>query len=92
MVGFDQWTKDLIIKNIPLNGSYTPFPSLEPYFNLVHWPNTGAAFGLLRGQSSLFVVIAVVVIVAVLVYARYLPTGQLGREVLPGAATGRRDR
>ena len=54
----DQWTKSFIESNIPMWGFYTPFPALEPWFKLVHYTNTGAAFGLLRGQSSLFVLIA----------------------------------
>lgn len=73
IVAADQWTKGWIENNIPFNGSLTPFPALEPYFKLVYWSNTGAAFGILQGQASLFILIAVVVIVAVLVYARQLP-------------------
>lgn len=73
VVMIDQWTKHLVRTNLPMNGTWAPFPALEPYFNIVHWSNTGAAFGLLQGQSSLFVVIALVVIVAVLAYVRYLP-------------------
>lgn len=73
VVAVDQWTKSLVIANLPMNGSYTPFPALERYFNIVHWSNTGAAFGLLRGNSSLFVIIALAVVVAVMVYARHLP-------------------
>jgi signal peptidase II len=73
IVVLDQWSKSWIEANIPLGGALVPFPAAEPYFRLVHLTNTGAAFGLLRGQGGLFVMIAVVVIVAVLVYARYLP-------------------
>lgn len=88
VVVLDQWTKSLVRKSIPLGGSYTPFPKLEAYFNLVHWPNTGAAFGLLQGQGILFVVIAVVVIVAVLVYARFLPADSLGVKICLGLQLG----
>jgi signal peptidase II len=88
VVVLDQWTKSLIKANIPLNGSYAPFPALQPYFNLVHWPNTGAAFGLLQGQGSLFVVIALVVIGAVLVYARYLPTDSWAVKLCLGLQLG----
>ena len=88
VVVLDGWTQGLIEKNIPLGGSYTPFPKLEPYFNLVHWSNTGAAFGILQGQGSLFVVIAAVVVVALLVYARYLPTDSWGVKVCLGLQLG----
>jgi signal peptidase II len=73
VVILDQWTKSLIRANLPLWGSFAPVPALSPYFNIVHWTNTGAAFGLLQGQAGLFVVIAVVVIVVVLIYARQIP-------------------
>jgi signal peptidase II len=70
----DQWSKAWIERNLPLGTSWAPFPALEPWFKLTHLTNTGAAFGILQGQGGLFIVIALVVIVAVLVYARYLPT------------------
>lgn len=72
VVALDQWTKTLIEANIPLNGQLAPFPNLSRFFNLVHWQNSGAAFGLLRGQAGLFIVVAVVVIIVVLVYSRQL--------------------
>jgi signal peptidase II len=73
IVALDQWSKSWIERHIPLGNTWAPIPALEPYFKITHLTNTGAAFGLFRGQGSLFVLIAVVVIVAVLVYARYLP-------------------
>ena len=73
VVALDQWSKRQIELNIPLGESLAPFPALEPWFRLVHWTNTGAAFGLLRGQAPIFIAIALVVIVAVLIYSRQLP-------------------
>ncbi len=72
IVAFDQWTKSLIEARIPLWQGYAPFPELARYFNLVHYQNSGAAFGLLRGQAGLFIVVAVVVIIIIVVYSRYL--------------------
>jgi signal peptidase II len=72
VVAFDQWTKSLIEARIPLWQGYPPFPSLAKYFNLVHYQNSGAAFGLLRGQAGLFIVVAVVVIIIIVMYSRYL--------------------
>jgi signal peptidase II len=73
VVALDQWSKHLIEQNIPFGASLAPFPALQPWFKLVHWTNTGAAFGLLQGKAPLFIVIAMVVIVAVLIYSRQLP-------------------
>lgn len=72
IVALDQWTKNLIEARIPLWQGYPPFPNLAQYFNLVHYQNSGAAFGLLRGQASLFIVVAAVVVVIIVVYSRYL--------------------
>jgi signal peptidase II len=92
IVVFDQWTKNWIRSNIPLNGVLVPIPSLEPYLRLVHWNNTGAAFGIFQGQANIFIAIAVIVIVVVLIYLRQLPADQwtvrlcLGFQL--GGATG----
>lgn len=75
VIGLDQWTKSLVSASVPLGSSYAPFPALEPYFNIVHLTNTGAAFGLFRGGASFFIVIAVVVIVGLLIFARHLDQG-----------------
>jgi signal peptidase II len=88
VVVLDQWSKGLIERTIPFGGSLTPFPALKPWFNLVHWGNTGAAFGLLQGQGSLFVVIALVVIVALLIYSRQLPTDSWAVRVCLGLQLG----
>jgi signal peptidase II len=71
-----------------MGGSLAPFPALEPWFKLVHWTNTGAAFGLLQGQAPLFVAIALVVIVAVLIYSRQLPADSWAVRICLGLMLG----
>jgi signal peptidase II len=88
IVTFDQWTKGLVEANIPLGEGFAPFPSLASYFQIVHWTNTGASFGLLRGQSSLFVAIGLVVVVVVLIYARQLPADNWGVRICLGIQLG----
>ena len=88
VVALDQWSKRLIERNIPLGESLAPFPALEPWFRLVHWTNTGAAFGLLRGQAPLFIAIALVVIVVVLVYSRQLPAESWAVRICLGLMLG----
>ena len=72
VVAVDQWTKNLIESRIPLWESYAPFPSLASYFSLVHYQNSGAAFGLLRGQAGLFIVVAAVVVAIIVIYSRFV--------------------
>lgn len=73
LVVLDQWTKGLVEANVPLNGGFAPIPSLAKYLNIVHFGNTGAAFGLFRGQGGILATLALVVIIAVLAYSRFLP-------------------
>ena len=59
-VAADQWTKHLIVTSLPLGRSV---PLLLPLVQFTHIQNTGAAFGLLKGQHLLFVVFSLLVIV-----------------------------
>jgi signal peptidase II len=88
VVALDQWTKGLIEANIPLYGQLAPFPNLSQYFNLVHYQNSGAAFGLLRGQAGFFMVVAVVVIIVVLVYSRQLAQDSWAMRIALGLQLG----
>jgi signal peptidase II len=70
IVALDQWTKGLVRANIPLGGSWLPesFEWLDPYARIVHWYNTGAAFGLFKEGSMVFTVLAFIVIGLILYY------------------------
>jgi signal peptidase II len=83
IIALDQWTKLLVRRAIPEYTYTIPIPALGEYFVFEHVRNYGAAFGILQGQGQLFVVIAVVVSLAILYYARHLqPTQWLVRMLL----------
>ena len=73
VVLLDQLSKRWIERTLPIYESIVPFPALRNFFTITHFTNTGAAFGLFRDQGFLFVVIALVVILSIVVYTRYLP-------------------
>jgi signal peptidase II len=73
IVILDQWTKGLIEANIPLWEGYAPFPALEPYFRLVHYPNTGVAFGMFPGSNSISILINLAIIAGIVYFAFNLP-------------------
>jgi len=70
IVLLDQWTKSLVRENIPLGGSWLPesLEWLSPYARIVHWYNTGAAFGIFKEGSMVFTVLAFFVIGVILFY------------------------
>jgi signal peptidase II len=70
IVVLDQWTKHLVRVNIPLGGTWLPesLEWLSPYARIVHWYNTGAAFGMFKDGSMVFTVLAFIVIGVILYY------------------------
>lgn len=70
IVALDQWAKGLVRANIPLGGTWMPesLGWLSPYARIVHWYNTGAAFGMFKDGSMVFTVLAFIVIGLILYY------------------------
>ena len=70
IVLLDQWTKALVRANIPQGASWLPESLLwlSPYARIVHWYNTGAAFGMFKDASMVLTVLAFIVIGAILFY------------------------
>jgi signal peptidase II len=69
----DQSTKWIVRQNIPFGSSWMPLEWLAPYARIVNWHNTGAAFGLFQGGSTIFAVLAVIVSIAIIIYFPIIP-------------------
>ncbi len=78
IVVLDQWTKHLVRTLIPLGESWSPWPWLAPYARLVHWQNTGAAFGMFQNLGTVFTVLAFLVAIAILYYFPRVPRNEWG--------------
>ncbi len=70
VIAIDQWTKWLVRTNIPFAGSWLPdwLSWLSPYARIVHWSNSGAAFGSFQNGNTVFTILAILVIIAILYY------------------------
>jgi signal peptidase II len=70
IVALDQWTKWLVRTNIPFAGAWLPdqLSWLMPFARIVHWNNSGAAFGMFQSGAIVFTVLAFVVIGVILYY------------------------
>lgn len=73
LIGFDQWTKAWVRSNIPFGGSWSPWEWLTPFARLVHWNNTGVAFGMFQGNNLLFSILAVIVAGFIIFYYPRVP-------------------
>jgi len=69
----DQLTKYLVRSALPLGGMWSPWPWLEPYARIVHWYNTGVAFGMFQGFGGVFTVFAILVSAAIIYYYPRVP-------------------
>lgn len=76
IVLLDQWTKNLVRTLIPFGNSWSPWPWLAPYVRIVHWQNTGAAFGMLQGFNLVFTVLAFIVSIVILYYFPRVPRNE----------------
>ena len=70
VVALDQWTKWLVRENIQFGGMWLPESLiwLSPYARIVHWYNSGAAFGLFQNGNLIFTILAFIVIGAIFYY------------------------
>jgi len=70
VVVLDQWTKWLVRSSLPFQASWLPqsLQWLSPYARIVHWHNSGAAFGSFQGGNIVFTILAILVILAILYY------------------------
>lgn len=72
--GLDQMSKFLVLKYIPLEGSWDYLPWLARLFKITFITNTGAAFGMFPQMGTVLMVIAIVVILAIASFYHHLPT------------------
>jgi len=75
VLALDQLTKTWVSTSLAEGGWWSPLPGLWRIFRITHITNSGAAFGIFPDQGKFFIVIAVVVALAIVLYYRYLPTG-----------------
>ena len=72
----DQISKRAVMTSLRPGESWNPVAALERWVSLTYVTNTGAAFGLFPEYGTIFMVIAVVVVVAIIFYYRHLPGEQ----------------
>jgi signal peptidase II len=84
----DQAAKYLVLQYIPAGSSWSLFPALSKLFQLTHITNSGAAFGSFSNLGSVFKVVALVVIAAILYFYPIFPVEQLWVRVSLGLIVG----
>ena len=88
IVFLDQWSKAFVRSSLALGESWAPWPWLLPYARIVHWYNTGVAFGLFQGKSQIFAVLAVLVAIAIIYYFPRVPANDWTLRIAMGLQLG----
>lgn len=90
VIALDQWTKWLVRSSLPFQTSWLPswLEWLSPYARIVHWNNSGAAFGSFQNGNAVFTALAVVVIVVILYYSPRVEAGDWSLRLAMGLQLG----
>lgn len=78
LLTLDQVTKELVRRNLAFMEIYRPDLWLSNYIRILHWRNTGAAFGMFESGNYVFMALSSVVSLAILYYFPRLPTEEKG--------------
>jgi signal peptidase II len=64
----DQWTKAIVRMNLEFGDVWSPFEWLTPYARVVHWYNTGVAFGMFQDRNLLFSILVFLISLSILIF------------------------
>jgi signal peptidase II len=69
VIGLDQWAKSLV-RTLAIGEIWLPsgLDWLSPYARIIHWYNTGAAFGSFQGFGWVFTILAFLVVGLIIYY------------------------
>jgi signal peptidase II len=92
IIFLDQATKYLIRTNLALGEVYRPDLWITEFARIVHWQNTGAAFGMFQSLGNVFMVLSMIVSAAIVYYYPQVPRKdwliRLSMAMLLGGAVG----
>lgn len=88
VIWLDQFTKDWVRINLALGESWRPFTWLPSYVRIVHWQNSGAAFGLFQGGGGIFAILAVFVTIMIIFYFPRIQRGDWSLRLAMGLQLG----
>lgn len=76
VVAADQWTKHLVRSRLEFGEVWVPWGWMAPLARVVHWNNTGAAFGLFQSGGLVLTIVAILVSAAIIYYYPRVPASQ----------------
>ena len=71
----DQLSKYWIRTHLALRETITPIPAIGSWFRIIHWKNTGIAFGLFQGNGWILTLIGIAVVIGIIIFSRQVVDG-----------------
>ena len=68
IIALDQWSKALVRSNLDMGEIWVPWAWLSPYARVVHWYNTGVAFGMFQDHGIIFKVLNSIIAAMILIF------------------------
>jgi signal peptidase II len=88
----DQATKIWIRSNLEFGAIYRPDLWITAYVRIVHWKNTGAAFGMFQNANPIFMTLSSIVSLVIIYYFHQVPRNErvlrFAMAMLLGGAVG----
>ena len=84
----DQWSKQLVVNNLALGESFAPIPAIGNFFRIVHWRNTGVAFGLFQGSGWIFTIVGVGIVILIILFYKQVSDGPAAWRIAVGLQLG----
>ncbi len=75
IIAVDQWTKALIRNTLEIGEILPLWDWLTPYARVVHWKNTGVAFGMFQNNNILFAILVSIIALVIIIYYPQLTEG-----------------
>lgn len=73
IVILDQITKVVVRQNLTVGQAWAPWDWMLPFVRIIHWQNTGVAFGMFQGMGTVFAILAAMVSVGLIYYYPRVP-------------------
>jgi signal peptidase II len=68
VVTLDQLTKSIVRQNLDFGEMWMPYYWLSPYARIVHWYNTGVAFGMFQDKNLLFSILSLSISIFLIIF------------------------
>jgi signal peptidase II len=88
IIALDIWTKNLVIKYVPVGEYWSPWPWLLPYARIIHISNTGVAFGMFQGFGDVFKYLSMIVALIIIIYYPRVPASDWTLRIAMGMQLG----